>query len=140
MARMFCVLLRASSISAPVQKICKRVAGQNYAPAVEAIRHMARGQQKKQPRQKQRQPRVAKVNGAVRDGVDLPRHRDRLRFSAQNHGHSRKLVSPEIAGGKSLKAAARLWGGGLHGLLSGYNGTRVAASRPNRETIIGTPP
>ena len=51
-------------------------------------------------------------------------------------GHSGKLVSPEIAGGESLQAAARLWGGGLHGLLSGYNGTRFAASPPNRETII----
>ncbi len=118
-----CVVARQLDQRAGTKNL-QRVAGQNYAPAVEAVGHVTRGQQKKQPRQKQRQPRVAKINGAVRDGVDLPRHRDRLRFSAQNHGHSRKLVSPEITGGESLKAAARLWGGGLHGLLSGYNGTR----------------
>ena len=122
---MFCVLLRASIDQRARAKYLQRVAGQDHAPAVEAVGHVTRGQQKKQPRQKQRQPRVAKVDGAVRNGVNLPRHRDRLRFSAQNHRHARQLISPEISGGKSLKAAARRWGDGLHGLLSGYNGTRV---------------
>ena len=61
----------------------------------------------------------------MRDGIHLPRDRDRLRLGAQDHRYARQLVSPEVTGGKGLKAAPRLWGSGHHGLLSGYNGALV---------------
>ena len=66
-------------------------------PPVKAVCHMARGQQKQQSRQKQRQPRVTQVQRPVRDGVNLPRNRNRLSLRAQNHGAARQLISPEVA-------------------------------------------
>ena len=122
-----CVVARQLDQRARAEHL-QRVTGQDHASAVESISHMACRKKKNQPRQKQRQPRVTQVDGAVRNRVHLPRHRDRLRFGAQDHGHARQLVSPEILRGKGLQAAARLWGSGLHGLLSGYNAVRSAAS------------
>ena len=123
---MFCVLLRASIDKRAGAKYLQRVARQNHAPPVEAVGHVARRQQKNQARQKQRQSRVAQVDGAMRDRIHLPRHGDRLRLRAQDHGHARQLIPPEVAEGKGLKAAAWLWGSRFHRLLSGYNAARGA--------------
>ena len=89
---------------------------------VEAIGHVARRQQENEPGQEERQPRVAQVDGAMGNGVHLPRHGDRLRLGAEDHRYARQLISPEITGGKCLKSAPRLRGRFLHRLLSGYNG------------------
>jgi hypothetical protein len=72
--------------------------------AIETVGNVTGGQKKEQPRQKEREPGVAQVNGAMRDGIDLPSHRDGLRLGTQDDGYARKLVSPEIAKGKRLHA------------------------------------
>jgi hypothetical protein len=92
---------------------------------VEAIGHVTRRQQEDEPGQEEREASVPEVDGAMSDGVHLPRHGDRLRLGAENHRYARQLVSPEITGGKGLKSAPRrLRGIGRHHLLSGYNGQR----------------
>jgi len=58
---------------------------------------MPGGQHENQPRQKQCQPRVSEVKRLVRDLIDLPRHRQRLRLGAHDDKHSRHLVAPKVA-------------------------------------------
>ena len=56
---------------------------------VEAVGNVAGGKQEKQPRQKERQSRIAKVESPMGNGVDLPRHSDRLRLRTQDGGNAR---------------------------------------------------
>ena len=68
------------------------------------------------------EPERPKVDRAVSNGINLPRHCDGLRLSAKDGRHTCQLIPSEVSGGKSLKAAPRRrWGSGLHGLHSGYN-------------------
>jgi hypothetical protein len=78
----------------------QRVANQDHMTAVEAVGHVAGGQNEDQPRQKQHQPRVAQIDGPVRDLVDLPRHRQRLRLRAHDDDDACELIAEEVAGEK----------------------------------------
>jgi hypothetical protein len=50
----------------------------------------------------------------MRDGVDLPRHCDRLRLAGQHRGVARQLVAAKVGKGKGLHAATGRLGGMSH--------------------------
>jgi hypothetical protein len=58
----------------------QRIAAKDHVAPIEAVGHVPRRQQKQQPRQKQRQARIAKVERSMGNGIDLPPHRDGLRL------------------------------------------------------------
>ncbi len=75
----------------------ERIAQQHHAPAVKPVGDVAGRQQKKQSRQKQREPGVAQVERAMRDLVDLPGNRKRLRLGPDHNCAARRLVQAKIA-------------------------------------------
>src|SRR5579883_199638 len=78
----------------------ERVADNNHLPPVEAVRGVSGGQHKQQSGQKECQPRVSKIERAVRNLINEPRNGERLRLCADNDEHARKLVEAKIAGQK----------------------------------------
>ena len=69
-------------------KALKGVASQNDVSPVKSIGDVARREQEEESGKKEGQPRVTEVDGAMRDGVDLPGDGDGLRFSAENGNDS----------------------------------------------------
>ena len=76
-------------------------------PSIIAIGCVSAQQQEQNSRQKQSQSGIAKINRPMRNCIDLPRHRDRLRFGSNNDKQPRQLISTKIAGGKCGSAASR---------------------------------
>ena len=74
-----------------------RVASQDQPLAVISVRRVPRRQHKQHPRQKQRQPRRPQQQRTVRNLVNLPRYRNRLRLGPQDHKKSRQLVVAKAA-------------------------------------------
>src|SRR6185437_1859317 len=96
-------------------KHLQRIAAKNDESPVKAVSHVPRRQQEQQPRQKQRQSCVTKIQRAVRNRVDLPCHCNGLRLRSENDRDARHLVSPEVAKGKCLHPSSwRPGGRGIH--------------------------
>ena len=74
------------------------IADEDDLPSVEAVGNVAGGEDKEESGQKERQAGVAKVDGAVRDEVNLPGDGERLGFGSNDDHDARKLVASEIAG------------------------------------------
>ena len=95
----------------------QRVANEDDLPAVKAVSHVAGRKDEQQARKKQGQSGIAQVQRPVGNGVNLPRHRDRLRLGAEDGHQPRQLVSLEVAERKGFHAAnGRFGGDGIHRL------------------------
>ncbi len=93
-----------------------RIAHQDDPAPIVPVGHMSRGEDKDDPRRKQRQAGEAQGERRMRDLVNLPCHRNRLRLRPQDHQQPRHLIQPEVAREKGaaharlhcLRAGARL--------------------------------
>jgi hypothetical protein len=74
------------------------VADQDDVPAVKAVSYVAGGENEDESGQKQNQAGIAKVDGFMRDLVNLPRDGERLGFCADDDAGARKLIAEEVAG------------------------------------------
>ena len=83
------------------------VAAQDDPAAVESIGDVSGREKEEQAGQEQRQPGVAEVEGTMGKGIYLPRHRNRLGLSSQDHGDAGELITPEVARSKGFQAAHR---------------------------------
>src|SRR5882757_8060913 len=68
---------------------------------------MARGQHADQSRKKEGKASQSEFQRRVRDLVNLPRHGNRLRFSAENHHQARALVQPEVTRAERVRRSQR---------------------------------
>jgi hypothetical protein len=89
-------------------KALQPITNQDDVPSIIAIGCVSAQQQEQNSRQKQSQSGIAKIDRSMRNCINLPRHRDRLRFGSNNDKQPRQLISTKIAGGKCGSAASRL--------------------------------
>ena len=93
----------------------ERVADQDDLTAVETIGDVSGREQKEQAGQEEGEAGIAKVEGTMGDGVDLPRDGDRLRFGPEDGHDASELVAAEVAGREGLETAPRdPWDMGRH--------------------------
>ncbi len=70
-------------------------AGDHQFQTVQSIRDMPRNQKQQNSRKKLRQSHIPKVQGPVRDGINLPTHRHRLHFQRRDNEKSGHLIKRE---------------------------------------------